>query len=80
MPSGVAILSCKVIWALRPGSFFRFKDGHPITQDRLVTEMRKAMSLSGINPTLLGGLGLQLLRLPPALRMGTTGSLQVLLP
>ena len=44
-----AILRYMVTRGSRPGPFFLFKDGHPLTRDRLVTEMRKAMSLAGVD-------------------------------
>ena len=47
-----AILSYMVIQGSWPGLLFQFKDWHPhpLTQDCLVTEMWKAMSLSGVDP------------------------------
>ena len=39
----------------QPGPFFKFKDGHALTRDRLVSGMSEAMTAAGIDPSHYSG-------------------------
>ena len=46
-----AVLAYMVQWGPQAGPFFLFKDGRPLTWDRLVAEVRRALERAGVDPS-----------------------------
>ena len=49
------ILNYMVRRGSQPGPLFRFKDGHALTKDRLVSGMHEAMTVVGTDPSHYSG-------------------------
>ena len=45
----VAVTGYMVQWGAKEGAFFQFEDGHPLTRDRSVVVVRKALTGIGLD-------------------------------
>ena len=50
-----AVLAYMVQRGPQPGPFFLFEDGHRLTRDRLVAEVRRALERAGVDPSHYSG-------------------------